>query len=128
MCIIYKKYVTKNLNSLQITFESVFFLLPFISIIIIEVSQIFSDSFLHVVLFTMTLGGIQIFFCAAVGQDSQDINSKLLVRFCQTHSDLLQMYDKITQKGKQSSEKPTDIAEVLHSQICMLLFFQNHVP
>lgn len=64
MCIIYKKYVTKNLNtgSLQTTFESVFFLLPFISIIINEVSQIFSDSFLHVVLFTMTLGGIQIFF------------------------------------------------------------------
>lgn len=128
MCIIYKIYVTKNLNSLQITFESVFFLLPFISIIIIEVSQIFSDSFLHVVLFTMTGWNSDFFFCVAVGQDSQDINSKLLVRFCQTHSDLLQMYDKITQKGKQSSEKPTDIAEVLHSQICMLLFFQNHVP
>lgn len=54
-------------------------------------------------------------FCAAVGQDSQDINSKLLVRFCQTHSDLLQMYDKITQKGNQTSEQPSDLAEVLHS-------------
>lgn len=47
------------------------------------------------------------------GQDSQDINSKLLVRFCQTHSDLLQMYDKITQNGKQASEQSTNIAEIL---------------
>lgn len=68
------------------------------------------------------------FFRAAVGQDSQDINSKLLVRFCQTHSDLLQMYDKITQNGKQASEQSTNIAEVLHSQICMFMLFQSHVP
>nr|XP_022332543.1 rab3 GTPase-activating protein non-catalytic subunit-like isoform X2 [Crassostrea virginica] len=47
------------------------------------------------------------------GQDSQDINSKLLVRFCQTYLELLQMYDNITKNSNQSSEPTKEITEIL---------------
>ncbi|XP_055995292.1 rab3 GTPase-activating protein non-catalytic subunit-like isoform X2 [Ostrea edulis] len=47
------------------------------------------------------------------GQDSQDIHSKLLVGFCQTQMDLLQMYDQITQDCTQSAAPHPGITEIL---------------
>lgn len=65
-----------------------------------------------------------------LGQDSQDINSKLLVRFCQTYLELLQMYDNITKNSDQSSEPTKEITEVLYNldmEICTTVFIIQYI-
>ncbi|XP_061163319.1 rab3 GTPase-activating protein non-catalytic subunit-like isoform X1 [Saccostrea echinata] len=61
------------------------------------------------------------------GQDSQDINSKLLVRFCQTQTDLLQMYDKITESPIQSETTDRDITEVLMENLHITNSESTHI-